>query len=75
LSHKNTGEDDLPEHFHDVQGDSDPPLSSYARCVEIVEMLESVLPIQMYRTLTGLMFSVLMDQESELGDGSSSKNG
>ena len=29
-------------------------------------MLESVLPAEMYRTLTGLMFSILMDQESEL---------
>jgi len=29
-------------------------------------MLESVLPAEMYRTLTGLMFSIMMDQESEL---------
>ena len=31
-------------------------------------MLESILPSEMYRTLTGLMFSILMDQESEPRD-------
>ena len=60
--------DDLPQRFRDVQGDSDPPLSSYARCVEVVDMLENVLPPDMYRTLTGLMFSILMDQEEEPRD-------
>ena len=68
MNHENTGEDDVPEHLHEVLGDSDPPLSSYARCVEVVEMLESILPTEMYRTLTGLMFSILMDQETELKD-------
>jgi hypothetical protein len=29
-------------------------------------MLESVLPADMYRTLTGLMFSIMMSQEAEL---------
>ncbi len=62
----------------------------YCRCVEVVDMLESVLPAEMYRTLTGLMFSILMDQESglehaatgvavpsprEFEDGLSGKNG
>jgi hypothetical protein len=31
-------------------------------------MLESILPSEMYRTLTGLMFSILMDEESEIED-------
>jgi hypothetical protein len=68
LNLQNNGEDDLPEHLHEVLGDSDPPLSSYARCVEVVEMLESILPKEMYRTLTGLMFSILMDQETKPED-------
>jgi hypothetical protein len=51
-----------------VQGDADPPLSSYARCVEIMDMLDSMLPAETYRALTGLMFSIMMDEECEIED-------
>ena len=68
LKRFSTGEDELPEHLHEVLGDSDPPLASYTRCVQVVDMLESILPSEMYRTLTGLMFSILMDEESEIED-------
>ena len=65
---KDCDADDVPQRFREVQGDADPPLSSYARCVEIMDMLDSVLPAEMCRTLTGLMFSIMMDAECEIED-------